>query len=90
MKKYEDLIKLAANNDNIEIYQLSEDDDISIYVFCSNEQLEESDYDFDALGFLEDNGFDINEIDFIESDESVANYYKKDNCYIFHTTKEGK
>ena len=85
MEKYTELVKLAEENNDIEIYQQDEDDDISIYVFCTDEQLEEADYDYDAFGFLQDNGFNMADIDFIETDENTANYYKKDNCYIFHT-----
>ena len=71
-------------NDKIKLYRQREGDEISVYVFANDNELDD-DFDYDAYGLLQDNGFDMDKLDFIENDENVARYHGYDNAYIFHT-----
>ena len=88
MKTVAELKEIIGNNEKIGLYQNSPHDAISIYVFCSNEELEEADYDYDALGFLSDNGIDIGPLEYIGTDDSVARYNNVDNCFVFHVEEQ--
>ena len=52
-------------NDKIKLYRQSEGDEISVYVFANDNELDD-DFDYDAYGLLQDNGFDMDKLDFIE------------------------
>ena len=71
-------------NDKIRLYRQNENDEISVYVFANDNELDD-DFDYDAYGLLQDNGFDMNKLDFIENDGNVARYHGYDNAYTFHT-----
>ena len=55
-------------NDKIRLYRQNENDEISVYVFVNDNELDE-DFNYDAYGLLQDNGFDMDKLDFIENDE---------------------